>query len=199
MRFYKFGVTVHDAERAEPGFTLFSPLIQKATYLIDMSGHVVHHWDLPAQPGNYAHLLPNGNLLVATKTPGGPHWFGAKGGLIQEIDWDGNLVWQHADDNQHHDFRRLDNENTIYVAWEVLPEAAQKRVQGGRPGTEHEGQIWGDCIFEVTPAGQIAWECISPYFVSSPGPEFQSNSVFRAYRYAADGPEIRGRLDAALK
>ena len=109
MRFYELGVTEHDATRATPGFTLFSPLVQNRTYLINMLGEIVHSWELPHKPGNYTYLLPNGNLLAATYTDAGPKWFNAKGGRLQEIDWVGNVVWEYVDDNQHHDFRRLDN------------------------------------------------------------------------------------------
>jgi hypothetical protein len=55
-----------------------------------------------------------------------------------------------------------------------------------------EGQ-WGR-IFEVTPAGDIVWEYVSPFM----GPDRyddHSNEVFRAYRYAVDSPPIRNLLD----
>jgi hypothetical protein len=53
-------------------------------------------------------------------------------------------------------------------------------------------------IFEVTPEGRIVWEYISPYFGDSPRPGGgKSNAVFRAYRYAPDGPELQGRLGSA--
>lgn len=48
-------------------------------------------------------------------------------------------------------------------------------------------------IFEVTSAGDIVWEFISPWL--GPFQGGQSNSVFRAYRYAENSPEIAGRLD----
>jgi outer membrane protein assembly factor BamB len=54
-----------------------------------------------------------------------------------------------------------------------------------------EGQ-WGR-LFEVTPEGDIVWEYVSPFM----GPDRfgdPSNEVFRAYRYAADSPQIRGRV-----
>ena len=54
-----------------------------------------------------------------------------------------------------------------------------------------EGQ-WGR-LFEVTPEGEIVWEYVSPFM----GPDRNgdpSNEVFRAYRYAADSPQIRNRL-----
>jgi hypothetical protein len=54
-----------------------------------------------------------------------------------------------------------------------------------------EGQ-WGR-VFEVTPAGEIVWEYINPHH-GEQRPGVRANSVFRAYRYAADSPEIHGRL-----
>jgi hypothetical protein len=47
-------------------------------------------------------------------------------------------------------------------------------------------------ILEVTNLGEIVWDYISPWFIETPqGP---NNSVFRAYRYRIDSPEIGGRL-----
>ena len=54
-----------------------------------------------------------------------------------------------------------------------------------------EGQ-WGR-VFEVTPAGEIVWEYINSHH-GTHRPGVLANSVFRAYRYAADSQEIRGRL-----
>jgi hypothetical protein len=56
-----------------------------------------------------------------------------------------------------------------------------------------EGQ-WGR-VFEVTPGGEIVWEYINPH-QGEQRPGVYANSLFRAYRYAADAPEIRGRLGA---
>ena len=41
------GVLQHDIERATPGYTLFTPLGMYKTYLINMTGEVVHLWNLP--------------------------------------------------------------------------------------------------------------------------------------------------------
>jgi len=54
-----------------------------------------------------------------------------------------------------------------------------------------EGQ-WGR-VFEVTPGGEIVWEYINPH-QGAQRPGVLANSLFRAYRYTADAPEIRGRL-----
>ena len=160
MRYSKYGLTEYDRTRATEGFTIFSPLHNKdkrATILINMEGEVVKEWALPDDPGNYGYLLENGNLLVASNSGGMPD-FTTRGGLIQEIDWDGNIVWEYKDDGQHHDFRMLANGNLIYLGWEALPPEHSSRVKGGIPGTEHRGEIWGDYVREVNRAGDTVWE-----------------------------------------
>ena len=54
-----------------------------------------------------------------------------------------------------------------------------------------EGQMGR--AFEVTQAGEIVWEYVCPYFADYEG-RGPANSMFRVYRYAADSPEIGGRL-----
>lgn len=158
MRYGDVGVLVHDRARATPGFTLIVPLSGRAAYLIDLRGRVLHEWRLPLAPGNYAYLLPSGNLLWSGRTNDGPPLRRGKGGVLREYDWHGALVWEHVDPGQHHDFRRLANGNTIYLGWEPMSEANRRRVQGGRPGTERDGAIYGDYLREVTPKGETAWE-----------------------------------------
>ena len=50
----KTGLTYAETGAATAGFTLFSPINQKRTILVNMRGEVVHEWALPAPPGNYA-------------------------------------------------------------------------------------------------------------------------------------------------
>ena len=83
----------------------------------------------------------------------------AIGGRMQEITWDGELVWEHLDPGQHHDARRLPNGNTLYLGWEKMPADAARRVVGGVAGSEDEGgAIHSDYLREVTPAGVTVWE-----------------------------------------
>lgn len=52
-------------------------------------------------------------------------------------------------------------------------------------------------IFEVTPTGQIVWEYVNPFFEPDRDGH-QSNSTFRAHRYAPDYPAFASRdLDPA--
>ena len=77
------------------GYTLLSPLQSKSTFLIDMQGRVVRSWDTDATPSSIAHLLDSGNLLrpsLLADSPFGGRTAGA-GGTVQEIAWNGDLVW----------------------------------------------------------------------------------------------------------
>jgi hypothetical protein len=152
------GLRLNNSSRSTPGYTLFTPLGLNQTHLIDMKGDVVHQWTLPGEPGNYAYLLANGNLLAAVRTDEGPQRLPAKGGRLVELDWDGNIVWQHIDHYQHHDFRRRANGNTIYPCWELLPEDVAGKIPGGIPGTEHADGMYGDVVREISPAGETVWE-----------------------------------------
>src|SRR5205823_4199485 len=60
----KVGVSINDA-KAFKGYTLFSPMNNTKTYLIDNDGKVVNAWQCDCEPGETAVLLPNGNLLRA--------------------------------------------------------------------------------------------------------------------------------------
>ena len=151
MRYTQTGLISCAPDKATPGYTLFSPLYHRTSYLIDLAGNVVHQWALPGEPGNYARLLPNGNLFAACADNVSTLPFNAKGGRMVELDWNGNIVWEYIDSNQHHDFHRKANGNTIYLAWEKLPAHLAARVRGGRPGSELNGQIYSEYIREVTP------------------------------------------------
>lgn len=160
VRLLKTGLTEWNRDRATPGLTLFAPIHGDTARLIDMSGEVVHEWRLRSPCSGLVQLLPGGRLLTTEVSEDGrPIRGGGKGGLIREYDWDGALVWEHHDPGQHHDARRLANGNTLYLGWEIMPDDAARRVQGGIPDTEDEGGvIHSDYLREVTPAGETVWD-----------------------------------------
>src|SRR5215831_4565107 len=158
MRHGDFGLLVY-VEQATPGYTLFSPLHGKSTYLVGMRGEIVHQWEHPVATGTYGYILDTGNLLWAGRLPEGPQHMGGRGGLLREYDWNGKVVWEHRHVGQDHDFRRLPDGNTIFLGWEIVPSEIAKRVPGGLPGTCHpDGCMYGDVILEVTSAGKVVWE-----------------------------------------
>lgn len=155
------GITFYDTSRVYSGLTLLIPVSGTGIWLIDMLGEFVHYWDIGHKPSYYGELLPNGNVLAGGKVDNGPlaDLEGA-GGILLELDWKGNVVWQYQDPYLHHGFYRMKNGNTLVLKWVEVPEEIAREVQGGGIGTEREGIMWGDAIQEITGEGKIAWQWI---------------------------------------
>lgn len=167
------GVLKYKKAGSYGGYTLFAPTVGcKTTYLIDMEGNVVHRWESEYPPGLYAVLLPNGNLLRAgaIKDPAPPATIGGSGGIIQEFDWKGELVWEYKlfspTEIQHHCFSRMPNGNTLILAWEF--KSIKEVIAKGRDpktipasvfdrGMHYKG-FWVDFVREVDKAGKTVWE-----------------------------------------
>jgi len=161
------GVTINKSDKTDKGFTLFTPIGgatgkngKNEVYLIDMNGNPVHSWVVKNTPGLYAQLLKNGNLLYAGNTnamadapsPGG-------GGVIQEIDWNGKVVWEYQNVFMHHDFHKLPNGNVMVVVWEELEPSNEEKVIGGMAGTLEKDGMWTDAILEIDyKTKQVIWE-----------------------------------------
>ena len=50
---------------------------------------------------------------------------------LVEVDWEGNVVWSYENPAIHHDFVRLPNGNTLFLAFTELPADVAKAVRGG--------------------------------------------------------------------
>jgi Arylsulfotransferase (ASST) len=160
---YPTGVTRYDSDKADNAFVLFSGADDK-THLIDMDGNEVHRWDYRGVPssmldpklidGARGHVLVQLADMTGSETgviPGMPRLF--KNKTIGELDWNGNIVWQWGETapggaaQQHHDWARLPNGNTLVLS--VLNHQI--------PGFTLPQQL-DDVIYEVTPKGDIAWK-----------------------------------------
>jgi len=147
---------------AYDGYTLFAPLTDSTTYLIDMYGRVVHSW-----PGHYYtapsfYLLENGNVLRCAKVIGGGS---GKGGAVEEVTWDGTQVWffEHHGSNYraHHDLEPMPNGNVLMVASETKTQA--EILDAGRDSAFAGNRgLSVDYIIEVKPIGpdsaEIVWK-----------------------------------------
>ena len=164
------GVMVNDPSGSE-AYILLSPTVKcNITYLINREGDVVHQWNCAYPPGLYATLLPNGHLLRGAALPEPPVKIGGAAGMVQELDWDGNVVWEYTmfspDEIQHHCFDRMPNGNTLILGWErkTKEEALKKgRLPGTFPEeTEIQGvpvrDFWVDFVREVDSQGRTVWE-----------------------------------------
>jgi len=148
------------------GYTLFSPLSSRTAYLIDLDGEVVHAWETEHAPTGAVYLLPNGHLLRTARTESSPRFHGGGiGGLVQEFDWEGGLVWEYelAGDyqTQHHDVDPLPDGNVLVIAWEHR--YAEDAIAWGRdPAAIGEDGLWPDCVLEIRPTppsgGELVWE-----------------------------------------
>ena len=168
------GVLKYDREKSYGGYTLFAPMIGcKTTYLIDMEGNLIHKWESEYPPGFYAMLLPNGNLLrggnMAQKGDNKCN-IGGAAGTVQEIDWDGNVVWEYKMNTptevQHHCFDRMPNGNTLMLGWEKKTRdewiAKGRNPESIPTSCFYHGfrfmDLWVDFVREVDKNGKTVWE-----------------------------------------
>ena len=149
------------------GYTLFSPMPYTVAYLIDNDGLLINSWESEYRPSMAAYLLENGNLLRPGKLGGNDEFpfTGGSGGIVQEIAWDGSIVWEfeHASElyYPHHDIEPLPNGNVLIIVWEY--KSGEEAIEAGRdPDLLSSGKLWPDHIIEVEPDGQfggnIVWE-----------------------------------------
>ena len=162
----------YDKDKTYDGYTLFA---HTHIFLIDMEGNVVNKWEIPEGYciEKTARLLDNGNLLRAIRPPQGQkvRGTGVIGSVFQELDWDGNVLWEYKDPRKnyvaHHNFKRIFNKklnayttifittrgtgDSIYISKE---EAVSK---GCDPGKSYD-DARPDGVIEVDMEGNIVWE-----------------------------------------
>ncbi|MFN0009158.1 MAG: aryl-sulfate sulfotransferase [Planctomycetota bacterium] len=147
------------------GLTIIQPLRSKEVHLVDMDGKVVHTWKTAYTPGAWLQLMPNGNLLKAGHREDEARFHGGGvGGVIQELDWEGKVVWEFelATDERrlHHDFELMPNGNILAIAWEYHSKEAAIARGRDEDKTEEVG-LWPDIVIELKPAksrgAEIVW------------------------------------------
>lgn len=132
-------VAIHDESQVSEGYVLLAPYILQSHYeepgvvqLIDEEGVLVHEWHTRYQVLR-AILTDDSHLFVSLIEPGNlmakP---GGKTGLIQELDWEGNVLWEYRDEEMNHDFTVLPNGDIAYLRWEELSESFANRIRGGK-------------------------------------------------------------------
>ncbi len=155
-----------DATTAWSGFTLAAPIQGKAVYLVDMQGEPVHTWPSQYKTGEMCYLTERGTLLKSQRAVDHPIFqdSGGHGGRIQEIDWDGTILWDFQWDSEsglnHHDVEELPNGNVLFIAWDRTTREAA--LAAGRDPELLEGEeFWAGAIYEVKPTrpvgGEIVW------------------------------------------
>lgn len=150
--------------KSNEGYTLYCPINSQTTYLIDSDGETVHTWESDYNAGLCTYLMDDTNLLRAGNI-GNKSFAPGSGGMVEIMDWDGNLVWQYAYSSdtylQHHDLEALPNGNILMVVWQRKSES--EVLEAGRdPNKLNEGELWVDSIVEVKPtsenSGEVVWK-----------------------------------------
>ena len=159
------GLIMNDSTASFNGYTLFSPLPSKITYLIDNEGYLIHSWNSSYEPGQAVMLLEDGSLLrTAFVKNTNPFTAGGAGGRVEKIDWDGNLIWSFnyysSEYSSHHDVEVLPNGNILLIVWEK--KTYNEAVSAGRNPSNLGSSIWSEKIIEINPSetsgANIVWE-----------------------------------------
>jgi len=106
------------------GYVLFNTMGSKDTYLIDNDENIKNQWSSSYSAGSSVYLLENNNILRAGNTRNSTFTSGgASGGIIEQFDYDGDLVWEYTYSTDttvlHHDFKELPDGNIIALSWDV--------------------------------------------------------------------------------
>ncbi len=158
-------VYVAEQGTAFEGYNLFASLNATTTYLMDNDGNFVHSWETDYRPGISVYLLDNGELLHTGNAGNTNFGTGGAGGVIQTIDWDGNVTWEYRYSDtshlQHHDVEILPDGNVLMIAWQHKS-YAEAVAAGRNPSLLTDGELWPDSVVEVRPTGsatgEIVWE-----------------------------------------
>ena len=156
------------SDSAFDGYTLFAPKDSTFTYLVDNQGKIINQWESQYHAGTNAELLKNGHIIRASSVgyDGNPNIHTPfAGGIIEEFDWQGNLVWQyHYNDAQvlqHHFIDVMPNGNVLMLAYDYI--SKDQAIAAGRdPEKLTDGFLTPDHVAEVkktgSNSGEIVWE-----------------------------------------
>ena len=158
------GLLQYDSSNVNDGYFLFAPSGSNITYLIDRCGNNVKTWTSSYLPGQAVYLLDDGNLLRTGNTDNTTFNAGGKGGIIEKIDWNGNVTWSYTiSDNlkcSHHDIKILPNGNVLVVVWEN--KTYDESINAGLNPLNAPENFWSEGVYEIQPvgtnSGNIVWE-----------------------------------------
>jgi len=164
---YPEGTTRLDPARAWPSYVLFTGGDETAR-LIDLDGKTVHAW---RDVGGFASVLidpalaggQRGHVLVTLENAEGrgvdlvPGRAGPRiSKTVGELDWDGQVRWRFGPQapgglaQQHHDWARLPNGNTLVLA----------NLRHAVPGFRLP-ELLDDVAYEVDAGGAIVWRWVA--------------------------------------
>jgi hypothetical protein len=143
------------------GYTLYAKMGNNKVYLLNMDKTIYHTWTCSPNTGYSTYLLPNKHIMRSCQYSGNILSGAAMCGMVQNVDWDGNVAWQYiystASYCSHHDIHVMPNGNVLLIAYEVKTAAEVTQA-----GSSQNIIMWPDKIVEIQPSGTnggtVVWE-----------------------------------------
>jgi hypothetical protein len=154
---------IHDTKRVQRGYTLIAPYFINNKFdgggevqLLDANGHIAHSWKTQHQPLTTI-LKDSGNLLVSMTPSIDVTEYPSAGttGILQELDWDGNVVWEHRDNKMTHDFEALPDGSIAYLRWSEAPLWFAYAVRGGSQSATTS--VWTNEVVVINKEHEVLW------------------------------------------
>ena len=198
-------------DKVAPGYLIFSAWARhkshEYTYLVDTQGNVAHKWKTvaPEYEGlgyfmeKTARLTETGSIIQGLSTNGHSY---EGGRVLQELDWEGNLVWEFSDPREgyryHHAFKRIWNNHLndwTFIFTSQFPMTPEQAVAAGAdPAVSWNAAP--DGVVEVDRDGNVVWEWWTlDHVVQDKNPEWPNYGVLAEHPERFDlnwGPGLAG-------
>lgn len=171
------GLTTHNTAYSYKGYTIVTPIGGDSTYLLDMSGQVVHRWRPEGAKPEYAYLTDEGRLLCRCLPKGAPppmshsasetdppmplaeraRMLPSNYSLLRELNWEGETLWEHEDPVLHHDFFATKRDTFLVTRFVQMEKALSDQVRSGMRAKAGHHPMLTDEYLEVNRAGDVVW------------------------------------------
>ena len=163
-------VTLTSLSQSIDGYALYNSQGSSTAYLIDAEGDIAKTWSCPTEANYALALKPNGNIMRGAIYSGNQLNGAAVGGMVQELDSDGNVVWEFVYSSStvvmHHDICLMPNGNVLLIAWETLTEEDLEDM--GLEDAEDKNTTHIIEVQQNGTGGEIVWEWhIADHFVQN--------------------------------
>lgn len=146
--------------QAFDGYALYNPAGQNTAYLIDSEGDIAYSWSCSIAANYAMALAPSGNIVRGAEYSGNQINGAAVGGMVQELDANGDVVWEYIYSNSqhvsHHDLCLMPNGNVLLIAWEYIDNDDLVEI-----GYDDDDNKYATHFIELQPNGSsadIVWE-----------------------------------------
>lgn len=177
-------LVIQTCEAQFDGFVLYGHQGQSTARLLDENGNIAHQWSMSDDNGYAMDIKDNGNLVRSVKNNGNQMNGAAVAGKIQEVDPNGNTVWEFTYSSStyvsHHDICLMPNGNVLMIAWYNPGNAALQAL-----GYSSNSNKWPSRIIEVQQngsTGQIVWQWdMMDHFVQDVDPTKPNYGVISSF------------------